>query len=49
MPLSGFQGEANMPERVPLVAKCLADLRGITVQEVSAATERNFSALFLQN
>lgn len=47
MPLSGFQGEANMPERVPIVAKCLAELRGISVQEVSDATERNFSFLFL--
>ena len=47
MPLSGFQGEANMPERVPLVAKCLAELRGITVRELSEATEQNFSALFL--
>ena len=47
MPLSGFQGEANMPERVPIVAKCLAELRGLIVQEVSDATERNFSFLFL--
>ena len=48
MPLSGFQGEANMPERVPLVARCLAELRGISVSEVSAATERGFTELFLR-
>ena len=46
MPLNGFQGEPNRPSRVALVAECLAQLRGISVEEVAAQTTANAKQLF---
>jgi TatD DNase family protein len=38
MPLSGHQGERNEPSRVAEVARLIAELRGISVEEVKAVT-----------
>lgn len=46
MPLQGKQGKRNSPEYIPQIAQVLADLRGITVHEVAAATYRNAMRLF---
>lgn len=46
MPLNGYQGKRNEPERVKLVAECLAELRGISLMEVAEATSQNCRALF---
>ncbi len=46
MPLNGFQGEPNRPSRVKLVAECLAQLRGISVEEVAEQTTANAKQLF---
>ena len=41
-----LRGKRNEPANVKLVAEVLADLRGITVDEVAAATNRNVETLF---
>jgi len=41
MPMSGFQGEPNWPHRVGYAARTLADLRGISVDEVAQQTSTN--------
>lgn len=46
MPLVGQQGKRNSPENIPLIAQALAQLKSITVQEVSEATVRNTMKLF---
>ena len=46
MPLFGYQGQRNSPERVANVAACLAKLKQVSVQEVSRQTEQNFYQLF---
>lgn len=46
MPLHGFQGELNRPSRVKLVAECLAQLRGISNEEVAEQTTANAKQLF---
>lgn len=40
------RGKLNNPSYVPLVAARLAELKGIAVEEVAAATSRNFEQLF---
>jgi TatD DNase family protein len=40
------RGKTNSPAYVPFVAHQLAQLKGITVEEVANATSRNFDALF---
>ncbi len=47
MPLSGFQGQRNSPDRLPLIAQCLAELRGLSVSEVAEQTTNNCLKLFL--
>ncbi|MBN8431938.1 TatD family hydrolase [Microbulbifer salipaludis] len=46
MPHAGRQGERNSPEYLPTVAETLAELRGISVDDVICQTEKNTRALF---
>ena len=46
MPLNGFQGLRNTPEQLPLVAKCLAQLRKISSIEVAETTTSACLQLF---
>lgn len=46
MPHNGRQGERNSPEYLPAVAETLAQLRGISVDEIIAQTTKNTCALF---
>lgn len=41
-----FRGKRNEPARVVETAKCLAELKGITLEEVGEATSDNFAQLF---
>lgn len=41
-----YRGKTNSPAYVPLVAQKIASTRGISVQAVAEATNRNFDALF---
>lgn len=42
-----FRGKTNTPALVPHVARQLAALKGISVEEVARATSTNFEALFM--
>ncbi|AWF80804.1 TatD family deoxyribonuclease [Microbulbifer sp. A4B17] len=46
MPLSGQQGMRNTPENLSKIAQALAELRGVSVQEIADATCRNTEKLF---
>jgi TatD DNase family protein len=46
MPLQGRQGQRNSPEYLAQIAQILADLRGVAVQDVAAATSANALRLF---
>lgn len=46
MPLSGFQGQRNNPIKVVDVAQSLAELKGISAQQVSEQTDKNFHRIF---
>ncbi|HEY0892744.1 MAG TPA: TatD family hydrolase, partial [Cellvibrio sp.] len=46
MPLYGKQGQRNSPVNIPQIAQVLADLRGIAIDEIAAATSRNAMRLF---
>lgn len=41
-----YRGKVNTPSYVPYVARQLAELRGVTVEEVAAVTTANFERLF---
>ena len=41
-----FRGRTNTPALVPYVARKLAELKGVAVEEVAVATSRNFESLF---
>jgi TatD DNase family protein len=41
-----FRGKTNTPALVPFVAKRLAELKGLTVDQIATATSVNFGALF---
>ncbi|BDX07210.1 TatD family hydrolase [Planctobacterium marinum] len=47
MPLSGYQGQRNEPEKVVLVAQVLAKLLEVDVDTISSQTTSNFKELFL--
>lgn len=40
------RGKTNTPAYVPLVARQLAELKGLPVEDIAAATSRNFETLF---
>ncbi len=44
-----FRGKVNTPANVPLVARQLAQIKGVTIEEIATATARNFEQLFLGN
>ena len=46
MPLSGFQGQRNSPERLPDIARCLAELRNQPLQIITKETSNNCIRLF---
>lgn len=46
MPLKGFQGQRNSPERIPAIAECLASLRPELLQQIAAITSANCQKLF---
>ncbi|WP_028023804.1 TatD family hydrolase [Enterovibrio calviensis] len=46
MPIFGFQGEPNLPERLPLIAKALSEIKGVDVEEIIQATSQNAEACF---
>ena len=41
-----FRGRRNEPARVIEVARCLADIRGVGLDEIGFATSRNFATIF---
>jgi len=41
-----FRGKTNTPAYVPYVAKQVAEVRGMTVEEVAVLTSTNFDHLF---
>jgi TatD DNase family protein len=41
-----YRGKTNMPAYVPWVAKQLAELKGMAVEDVAVATSHNFEQLF---
>jgi TatD DNase family protein len=41
-----YRGKTNSPAYVPYVAKQLAELKGLTIEEIGEATTRNFENLF---
>ena len=43
-----YRGKTNTPAYVPYVARQIAALRGLPVEDVAAATSRNFERLFLK-
>lgn len=43
-----YRGKTNNPSYVPYVARQIAEVRGLSVEEVAAATSRNFEQLFLK-
>jgi TatD DNase family protein len=43
-----YRGKTNNPSYVPYVAQQLAEIRGIPVEDIAAATSHNFNRLFLK-
>jgi len=41
-----FRGRRNEPARVVEVARCLAELRGVTTDEMGRLTSENFARFF---
>lgn len=46
MPLHHFQGQRNTPCQLPLVAKALSELKGVSIDAVKEQTTLNYSHLF---
>jgi TatD DNase family protein len=44
-----FRGKVNTPANVPWVARKLAEIKSIGVEEIAGVTARNFERLFLSN
>ena len=44
-----YRGKVNNPSYVPFVARQIAALKGLAVEDVAAATTRNFERLFLES
>ncbi|XOV78451.1 MAG: TatD family hydrolase [Aestuariibacter sp.] len=50
MPICGFQGQRNEPQRLPLIARALAELLSTSTEQVVTTTTHNFKQLFgIQN
>ena len=43
-----YRGKTNNPSYVPYVARQLAELKGLAVEDIAHATTRNFNRLFLK-
>lgn len=43
-----YRGKTNNPSYVPFVARTLAELRGISTEEIASVTSRNFDKLFMR-
>ena len=41
-----YRGKTNNPSYVPYVARQIAELKGVPVEQVAEATSRNFERLF---
>jgi TatD DNase family protein len=41
-----YRGKTNNPSYVPIVARVLAELRGVSIEEIASATNCNFERLF---
>lgn len=41
-----YRGKTNNPSYVPFVARTLAELRGVNIEEIASVTNRNFDSLF---
>lgn len=48
MPICGFQGEVNLPERLPTIAQTLAQLKGVLVDDIIQSTTENAHACFMR-
>lgn len=46
MPLNGFQGQINTPLSIPIVAEHVAQIRGETVEQITAQTYDNLHRIF---
>ncbi len=46
MPLAGYQGERNTPERIPIILSTLAELRSVSEASLAAATTANCQRVF---
>ncbi len=46
MPLFGFQGQRNSPERIPLVAKALSRVLAVDIEHIALSTSKNYSRVF---
>ena len=44
-----YRGKVNNPSYVPFVARQIAEIKGLAVEAVAAATSRNFERLFLES
>lgn len=44
-----YRGKPNEPKYVPEVARCIADLKGVSIEEIADITTRNYRALFNRN
>lgn len=47
MPLFGYQGQTNTPERLPIVAKTLANLKGVDTDTVITTSSTHYQRVFL--
>lgn len=46
MPPSGYAGQRNSPELLPFICQTLAEIRGVTAEQLAAATSDNAQRLF---
>lgn len=49
MPIQGRQGQRNSPEYLPEIAQVVAEIKGVTVEEVAQKTTENSCRLFSLN
>lgn len=44
-----YRGKPNEPKYVPEVARCIAELKGVSIEEIADITTRNYRTLFNRN